>query len=80
MPTEVELRFNILTEARSILFRHWEERVHAEKATALFENRPPKVVNPPSIRKIMKVAEELYGFVTRTTPAPAPDAGETGVE
>ena len=60
---DVTLRFNILTEARSILFRHWEEKVFVEKATAEFEKRAPKVVSPPTIRKIMKVAEELYGFV-----------------
>lgn len=64
MPTSpLELRFSILTEARSLLYRHWEEKVFVEKATAEFEKRPPKVIPPPTIRKIMKVAEELYGFV-----------------
>lgn len=64
MPTTpLELRFSILTEARSLLYRHWEEKVFVEKATAEFEKRPPKVISPPTIRKIMKVAEELYGFV-----------------
>lgn len=74
----LELRFSILTEARSILFRHWEEKVFVEKATAEFEKRAPKVIPPPTIRKIMKVAEELYGFVEPSskvegaTPTPPP--------
>jgi hypothetical protein len=57
------MRFAVLTEARSILFRQWEEKVFVEKATAEFEKRAPKVISPPTIRKIMKVAEEMYGFV-----------------
>lgn len=68
----LELRFNVLTEARSLLYRHWEEKVFVEKATAEFEKRPPKVISPPTIRKIMKVAEELYGFVE-----PSPKVVET---
>jgi len=64
MPTsQLELRFNILQEARGLLYRHWEERVFVERATADFEKRAPKVIPPPTVRKIMKVAEELYGFV-----------------
>ena len=75
MSNEVEMRFNLLNEARSLLFKHWEERVDVEHKTAVFEGRAPKVIAPPTIRRIMKVAEELYGFV-RTTPAPIPpDAG-----
>lgn len=76
MSTEVEMRFNLLNEARGLLFRHWEERVYVEHKTAEFEERAPKVVSPPTIRRIMKVAEELYGFVQATpTPAPPTDAG-----
>ena len=63
MSSDVEMRFSLLTEARAILFRHWEEKVYVEKATADFEQRAPKVVSPPTTRKIMKVAEELFGFV-----------------
>ena len=78
MSTEVEMRLSLLTEARSLLFRHWEERVYVEHKTAEFEERAPKVVSPPTIRRIMKVAEELYGFV-QTVPVPNPtpptDAG-----
>lgn len=73
--SEVELRFNLLTEARSTLFRHWEEKVAAEKSAATFENRPHRVVSPPTIRKIMKVAAEMYEFVNPTGPNPtAPSA------
>lgn len=75
MPTSpLEIRFSILTEARNLLYRHWEEKVYVEKATANFENRPPKVVPPPTIRKIMKVAEELYGFME-----PPPEVLETPI-
>lgn len=79
--TSLELRFSILTEARSLLYRHWEEKVFVEKATAEFEDRPPKVIPPPTIRKIMKVAEELYGFVEpppkAETPPTTPDQDPT---
>lgn len=72
--TEIELRYNLLTEARGILFRHWEEKVAAEKAAATFESRPFKVISPPTIRRILKVALELHGFVHPAESNPA--AGE----
>ncbi len=61
--SDAALRFQILTEARAMLFRHWEERLFVEKATAEFEKRAPKMINPPSLRKIMKTAEDLNSFV-----------------
>jgi len=69
------MRFSLLTEARSILFRHWEEKVYVEKATAEFEQRAPKVVSPPTTRKIMKVAEELFGFVQGRIEVPRAPSG-----
>lgn len=72
--TDVELRYNLLIETRTILFRHWEEKVAAEKSAAAFENRPHRVVSPPTIRKILKVAMELHGFVHPVESTPV--AGE----
>lgn len=72
--TDIEIRLQLLNNSRDILFRHWEEKLFVEKATALFENRVPKVVAPPTLRKIMKVAEEMYGFLQ----GPAADVVEPG--
>lgn len=74
MTSDIKIRHSLLRQARSLLFRHWEEKVFVEHAAALFENRPPKVVAPPTTRKIMKVAEELYGFVQGSENRDAPPA------
>ncbi len=79
MSSDVEMRFSLLTEARAILFRHWEEKVYVEKATADFEQRAPKVVSPPTTRKIMKVAEELFGFVQGRIEVPRAPASAPAV-
>ena len=65
--TESNLRYKLLKTARDILNKHWKERVFVERAAATFEMRPPKVINPPTVRKVMKLAEELYGFVNKQT-------------
>lgn len=67
--TEIELRYNLLTDARNHLIRGWEEKVAAEKAVAAFENRPFRIINPPTPRRIMKMASELYEFVPPSEPA-----------
>ena len=74
MPTEVEMRLTLLLEARNILFRHWEEKVFVERADAAFNARPPKVVSPPTIRKIMRVATDLHEFVQGSQVAEAAPA------
>ena len=82
MPTEVEMRLTLLLEARNILFRHWEEKVFVERASAEFAERPPKVVSPPTIRKIMRVATELHEFVQgrQVNPPAAVEPAEPDVE
>ena len=77
MASDIKIRHSLLKQARSLLFRHWEEKVFVEHAAALFENRLPKVVAPPTTRKIMKVAEEMYGFVVGSEPEEAPPAVAT---
>lgn len=72
--TDLELRYHLLLEARTLLHRHWDEKLNAEKSTASFENRPHRMINPPTSRKVMKLAAELYSFVvpetSPTTPTP----------
>ena len=68
--TEIELRFNLLTEARSTLYRSWEEKLFIEKSTAEFEKRAPKMIAPPTLRKILRVAEEMFVFVQKPIGVP----------
>jgi hypothetical protein len=74
--TEPNLRYKLLKTARDILNRHWQERVFVERAAATFEQRPPKVINPPTVRKVMKVAEELHGFVNKQPVVVEPSGQE----
>lgn len=60
---DIELRYNLLDRAREMLTKNWEQKVRVEEAVARFENRAPKHINPPTLFKVMSVAEKLYKFV-----------------
>jgi hypothetical protein len=64
---DVELRYALLEKARSVIFNEWEQRVRVEEAVARFENRPPVVIRPPTLHRVMVLAEKFYGFV-KTPP------------
>jgi len=60
---ETELRYQVLIDTRIHLMKHWEEKVRVEHAVAEFEGRKPKVINPPSIRKVIATAAVFLDFV-----------------
>ncbi len=64
---DVELRYALLEKARSVIFNEWEQRVKVEEAVARFEGRPPTVIRPPTLHRVMVLAEKFYGFV-KTPP------------
>jgi hypothetical protein len=41
----------------------WHQKCDVENQTVQFEQRPPKVVPPPSFLKIKELAVEMYDFV-----------------
>jgi hypothetical protein len=67
--SEIELRYKCLVDARDLLFRQWEDRVFVERASAEINKRAPKVVPPPTLRRITKTAEEMVFFVHGVKPA-----------
>jgi len=58
-----ELRYNILCQARDILFDNWHSKRECENAAATFENRAPRNIDPPTVEEIKQTAESLYQFV-----------------
>ena len=72
--SETELRYKVLTDTRLHLMQHWDEKVNVEHRVAEFEGRKPKVINPPTIRRIVSTASALLDFVM---PPEEPDQEET---
>ena len=60
---DIELRYKLLSDVREMLIKQWEDKQQVERATAEFEERAPKKVNLPTVRRIMRTAEELFDFV-----------------
>ena len=59
-------RYQLLLEARKILYRQWAEKVRVEHRVAEFDKRAPKVINPPTLQRIVRMASEMYAFVCAT--------------
>lgn len=63
MANGFEIRHALLNEARDFLMHEWHQKCDVENQTAQFEQRPPKMVPPPSFAKIKELAIEMYDFV-----------------
>jgi hypothetical protein len=66
MATGYDIRYNVLNDAKNILFEKWHEqcnllRRNADLARSLLEPYPPA----PTAAEIKALAEELYEFVQR---------------
>ena len=72
--SETELRYKVLTDTRTHLMAHWDEKVRVEHLVAEFEGRKPKVINPPTIARIVRTADALLSFVI---PPEQPDSNES---
>lgn len=60
---DVELRLALLNKADTLMTAEWENKVKVEEALAKFENRPPVAIRPPTIHRVMSLAEKFYGWV-----------------
>lgn len=60
---DVQLRYNLLEKAQSLMLSEWEHKVKVEEASARFESRNPVVIKQPTLHRIMVLAEKFYGFV-----------------
>lgn len=60
---DVQLRYELLEKAKSLLISEWEHKVGVEEALARFESRPPVAIRQPTLHRIMVLAEKFYGFV-----------------
>jgi hypothetical protein len=69
--TDSELRYKLLLDANNMLIEGWREKQFIERASAEFEQRPPRKVNPPTPRRAVRLAQELYDWVVKT-PKKAP--------
>jgi|SaaInlStandDraft_4_1057021.scaffolds.fasta_scaffold111282_1 hypothetical protein len=69
--SDAELRYQILTDTREHLMTHWEQKVRVEGQVAEFEERKPRVINPPTISRIVRTASAFLDFVN---PPEQPDA------
>ena len=60
-----EIRLSIMQDARIMLLETFHARQENENARAAFENRAPVLIDPPTIRDVKSLAEEMYEFVQR---------------
>lgn len=60
---DVELRLALLNKADTLMTAEWENKVKVEEALAKFENRPPVAIRPPTLHRVMTLAEKFYGWV-----------------
>jgi hypothetical protein len=60
-----EIRWSIMQDARIMLLETFHARQENENARAAFENRAPVLIDPPTIRDVKALAEEMYEFVQR---------------
>ena len=60
-----EIRWSIMQDARIMLLETFHARQENENARAAFENRAPVLIDPPTIRDVKSLAEEMYEFVQR---------------
>jgi len=60
-----EIRWSIMQDARIMLLESFHARQENENARAAFENRAPVLIDPPTIRDVKALAEEMYEFVQR---------------
>ena len=66
MATGYDIRYNILNDAKNILFEKWHEQCSLLKRNADLERRLLEIYPPaPSAAEIKALAEELYEFVQR---------------
>jgi hypothetical protein len=60
---DIELRYNLLEKARAQANIEWEQRLKVEDSLASYEKRALSLIRPPTLHKIMSLAEKLYSFV-----------------
>jgi len=65
MANGYDIRYNILNDAKSILFEKWHEQCSFLKRNADLERRLLEPVPGPTAAEIKALAEELYEFVQR---------------
>jgi hypothetical protein len=66
MATGYDIRYNILNDAKNILFEKWHEQCSLLKRNADLERSQLEPYPPaPSAAEIKALAEELYEFVQR---------------
>lgn len=67
MASAFEIRQNMIVQAKDILLEDYHQRRENEIRKSELESRAPNYVHPPSSAEILKLATELYSFVS--TPA-----------
>jgi len=60
-----EIRYNLLTEARVIIYDNWNAAKHEAQSMADFDKCPVKYPPPPTAEDITALAEALYAFVQK---------------
>lgn len=65
MSTGYDIRYNILAQAKDMLFEKWHKAMDLEEIAADLEKRPPKLIPPPTVDEIKATAESLYDFVQK---------------
>jgi hypothetical protein len=66
MATGYDIRYNLLNDARSMLYEKWHRDVEAIRYNAgIKQGMMGAIPEPPTAAQIKVLAEELYEFVQR---------------
>lgn len=65
MSSGYDIRYNVLRDAKDMLYEQWRMHCDMEFRRSDFENRSPTPVVAPTSEDIVKLADSLYAFVKK---------------
>lgn len=67
MANAFELRTRMIEQAKDLLLNDYHQKLDLAREKGRLSSSTPEYVNPPTSAEILKLAQELYSFVS--TPA-----------